>query len=185
MVGACLSCITLPSLALAVSSPQVRNGDNCQTLNKVIDNGLFEFKCVKKGSQKIYRRIGPLKPKGNLYIYETGGKYGQSHAEDKCSNWRLKVRNDSNVLIESMYFNPVKGKYWFHPAYLRMPDIPADAIGLRIILDLPPYIEREIEFQTCTTRPNPGQGYEFFSDSPRHVSWNWANKLSGILCFNC
>ncbi len=196
MVGACLSCITLPSLALAVPSPQVRNGDSCKNLNQVVDNGLFEFKCMKKGSQKIYRRIGPLQPQGKLFIYpsykychslktSTTPCLGQSFTVGNCSDWLLRVRNDSNILIESMYFNPVKGHYWFYPSAARMPDVQTDAIPQRIFLDLAPYVEKEIKFQTCTTRQNPVQGYEYYADEPSHISWNWANKLSGILCFAC
>lgn len=60
---ACLSFFSLPTFATAVSSPQIRNGDKCQTLNNVIDNGLFEFKCVKKEVRKFIGVLVPLSRK--------------------------------------------------------------------------------------------------------------------------
>jgi hypothetical protein len=131
-------------------------------------------------------------PRGTLTIVgaSAGDGFGQGFPNGPCATWQLLFENNSNTEIVQVVYAPGSGQYSnfaeFNPeTQHHAPDIPAEPPAPAVLdLSLPPYGQQILNFETCTTTPEPANtNYEFSAAVPERVTFTWVSGHEGVAEF--
>lgn len=131
-------------------------------------------------------------PRGTLTIVgaSAGYSFGQGFPNGPCATWQLLFENNSNTEIVQVVYAPGSGQYSNFAEFnaetqQHAPDIPAEPPAPAVLdLSLPSYSQQVVNFETCTTTPEPANtNYDFSAAVPERVPFTWVTGHEGIAEF--
>ncbi|WP_170062643.1 SH3 domain-containing protein [Sediminihabitans luteus] len=120
-------------------------------------------------------------PIGSVRIYgpEGGGNYGQGFADGECSNWHVRVVNQSNTAIAGFTFTSVEAEYVNGYSDASTQVTAQAPAPVQVDAYVAPGTEQDVRFRACTSTPYPGSGFDLGVTPSNTIIYHWVTGRDG------